>query len=166
VHAKAYASKVELWHEGRCVARHERCYGRQQQVLDLDHYLDVLQRKPGALAGSRPLEQQRRAGLWPQSFDQLWQSLMDRHGKQTGTKEMIEMLKLGRQHGHRRLRQAIEKALASGCADPAAVRHLLHADELQHVACEAIEIGLLERYERPLPVMNEYDRLLMTAGAQ
>ena len=28
-----------------------------------------LSRKPGALAGSRPLEQQRRAGLWPESFD-------------------------------------------------------------------------------------------------
>jgi transposase len=165
VQAKAYASKVELWHDGRCIARHERCYGRQQQVLDLEHYLDVLYRKPGALAGSRPLEQQRRAGLWPESFDQIWQSLMERHGKQSGTKQMIEMLKLGQQHGHQRLQQAIEKALATGCADPAAVRHLLHAGELKHVVCEAIQIGLLERYERPLPVMNEYDRLLM-AGAQ
>ena len=28
-----------------------------------------------------------------------------------------------------------------------------------------IDVGLLERYERPLPVMNEYDRLLL-AGAR
>jgi len=166
VQAKIYASTVELWHDGRCVARHERCYRRQQQILELEHYLDVLYRKPGALAGSRPLEQQRRAGLWPESFDQIWQSLMDRHGKQSGTRQMIEMLKLARQHGHERLRQAIEKALASGCTDPAAVRHLLHAGELNHVACEAIDVGLLERYERPLPVMNDYDRLLMAGGAQ
>jgi hypothetical protein len=40
-------------------AHHERCYGRQQQILDLEHYLDVLYRKPGALAGSRPLQQMR-----------------------------------------------------------------------------------------------------------
>jgi hypothetical protein len=33
------------------------CYRRQQQILDLEHYLDVLYRKPGALAGSKPLEQ-------------------------------------------------------------------------------------------------------------
>ena len=59
VQAKIYASTIELWHDGRCVARHERCYGRQQQVLDLEHYLDVLSRKPGAMAGSRPLQQQR-----------------------------------------------------------------------------------------------------------
>jgi len=33
---------MELWHDGRCVARHERCYRGQQQILDLEHYLDVL----------------------------------------------------------------------------------------------------------------------------
>jgi hypothetical protein len=73
---------------------------------------------------------------------------------------------LTRQHGDDRLRQAIEKALATGCTDPAAVRHLLHAGELKHTICEVIDVGLLERYERSLPVMNEYDRLLMAGGAQ
>src|SRR5436190_23405186 len=75
VQAKVYANAVELWHDGQCVARHERCYSRQQQVLDLEHYLDILSRKPGALAGSRPLAQQPRAGLWPDSFDEVWQVL-------------------------------------------------------------------------------------------
>lgn len=55
VEARVNADSVELWHEGRCVARHERCYSRQQQILDLEHYLDVLERKPGALAGSTAL---------------------------------------------------------------------------------------------------------------
>jgi transposase len=36
VHAKVYASWVELWHDGRCVARHERCYRRQQHPLCQD----------------------------------------------------------------------------------------------------------------------------------
>jgi hypothetical protein len=42
VQAKIYASVVEFWHDGRYIARHERCYRRQQQILDLEHYLDVL----------------------------------------------------------------------------------------------------------------------------
>src|SRR3954466_6338418 len=106
-------------------------YGRQKQVLELEHYLDVLSRKPGALAGSRPLEQQRRAGLWPDSFDQIWHSLMMRHGKQTGTREMVELLKLTRQFGQERLRVAIETALETGCTDAAAVQHLLQAQDLE-----------------------------------
>jgi len=160
VQAKVYAATVELWHEGRCIARHERCYRRQQQILELEHYLDVLHRKPGALAGSKPLEQRRQAGLWPASFDRIWRALMERHGKQTGTRQMIELLKLVAKHGQPKLEEAIESALASQCYDAAAVRHLVHADELRHVRCEAVDVGVLERYTRPLPVMNEYDQLL------
>ena len=166
VQAKVYARFVELWHEGHCAARHERCYGRHQQVLDLEHYLDVLSRKPGAMAGSRPLEQQRRAGLWPDSFDQIWQSLMMRHGKQTGTREMVELLKLTRSFGQERLRLAIETALKTGCTDAAAVQHLLQAEDLSRPICEAIDIGALERYKRPMPVMNEYDDLLTMGGVR
>jgi transposase len=164
VQAKIYASVVELWHDGRCVATHERCYSRQQQVLNLEHYLDVLSRKPGALAGSRPLEQQRQAGLWPESFDVIWRSLMERHGKSSGTKQMIDLLKLGKHNGHGRLREAIETALATGCKDAAAVQHLFYARDLNRVPCEAIDIGSLERYQRPLPMVNEYDQLLMAGG--
>ena len=166
VQAKIYAGMVEFWHDGRCVARHERCYRRQQQILDLEHYLDVLYRKPGALAGSRPLEQERRAGLWPASFDQIWEALIEKQGKQSGTRQMIGLLKLGQEHGRDRLQTAIEKALATSCTDAAAVQHLLHAEELNHVPCELMDVGFLDRYQRPLPVMNDYDQLLAQGGAQ
>jgi transposase len=166
VQAKVYASIVELWHDGRCVARHERCYSRLQQILDLEHYLDVLYRKPGALAGSKPLEQRRQAGLWPASFDRIWQALIERHGKQSGTRQMIELLKLSPKHGPARLQEAIESALTGGCYDVAAVHHLLNAEELRHRSCDAIDVGALERYARPLPVILEYDQLLTAGGAR
>jgi len=166
VQAKSYASTVELWHDGRSVAQHERCYGRHQQVLNLEHYLDVLSRKPGALAGSRPLEQERRAGLWPDCFDELWQALISRHGKQIGTRQMIDLLKLTREFGRDRLREAVEMALETGCTDAAAVQHLLQARDLAHPACDAMDIGSLDRYRRPLPVMNEYDQLLSIGGVR
>jgi hypothetical protein len=166
VHAKAYASRVELWHSGRCVARHERCYRRQQQILELEHYLDVLYRKPGALAGSKPLEQRRQAGLWPASFDRIWEALLERHGKQSGTRQMIDLLKLGQKHGQEKLEKAVETALSNGCYDAAAVQHLLSAEDLRHTACEAIDVGVLERYARPLPVLLEYDQLLRAGGVR
>jgi hypothetical protein len=39
---KLYPAYVEIWSEGRRVARHERCYQRRQQILDLEHYLEPL----------------------------------------------------------------------------------------------------------------------------
>jgi hypothetical protein len=158
VQAKVYSTYVEIWQEGRCVARHERCYSRQQQILDLEHYLDVLEKKPGALAGSKPLEQWRQTGRWPDSFERLWAELMKRHGKQSGTRHMIEVLRLGKQHGYDRLRDVVAEALEAGSHDVSAIRYLLTAGQAPELP--AIDIGLLQRYERPLPVLNEYDRLL------
>jgi hypothetical protein len=112
------------------------------------------------------LEQRRQAGLWPVSFDRIWQALMERHGKQSGTRQMIELLKLAPKYGSLKLQEAIESALAGSCYDAAAVRHLLNAEELRHVSCEAINVGALERYARPLPVMVEYDQLLIAGGAR
>ena len=159
-HVRLLPAYVEVWHERQCVARHERSFGRHQAVLDLEHYLDVLERKPGALAGSTPLQQWRERGRWPGSFDRLWQGLRERHGKQEGTGEMIELLQLGRQHGWEALRKAVEQALELGSTDAAAVRHLLVAGALRHSELPLPEIGLLERYERPMPALSEYDALL------
>lgn len=173
VAVKLFPATVELWHEGRCKARHPRSYGRYQEVLDLEHYLDVLERKPGAFAGSKPLAQWRRAGRWPPSFDRFWAGLIERQGRQAGTKAMIELLQLGRrlgQDGYERLRAAIEAALAQGCQDAAAVRHLLAATTLasQRPAAAALDVedlGPLAQYDRPLPEVSAYDQLLLAAAA-
>lgn len=165
VEARVHADYVEVWHEGVCRARHERCYRRLQQVLDLEHYLDVLRKKPGALAGSTPLAQWRQAGRWPECFDQLWQALNARHGRQEGTRQMIDLLTLGTAEGWDRLRAAVEQALSFGCQDVAAIRYLLVGSRLSKPAVEAIEIGALARYERPQPVLSGYDQLLGKAQA-
>jgi transposase len=165
---KLLPAYVEVWQERECVARHERSFSRYEQVLDLEHYLDVLERKPGALAGSSPLKQWRERGRWPESFDRLWQSLRERHGPQAGTRAMIELLGLGKRYGWDRLREAIKESLALGCTDAAAVRHLVTADELVRSHTEPCELSGLERYDRPLPQMQEYDLLLSltTTGAE
>ncbi|MGH9594981.1 MAG: hypothetical protein ACRD5L_17950 [Bryobacteraceae bacterium] len=73
---------------------------------------------------------------------------------------MIELLRLGPQRGWEVLQKAVEQALTLGCTDAAAVRHLLVAGELGHREKPMREIGLLQRYERPLPVLSDYDALL------
>jgi transposase len=76
VEARVYLSTVEFRHHGNRIASHERCYSRLQKIFDLEHYLDVLDRKPGvptdrsssggwkpgALRGSTPLAQWRAQG--------------------------------------------------------------------------------------------------------
>lgn len=165
VEAKLTAATLEIWHGGGCVARHERRYGRYEEALDLEHYLSVLERKPGALAGSKPLAQWRAQGRWPASFDRLWAALTERQGQSAGTKAMIGVLELGRTYGYERLRAAIERALALGCSDSAAVAHLLASPQLGHAPPPRLEdLGVLAHYARPLPRVDAYDQLLAVGG--
>jgi transposase len=160
-------SHIEICDEGRTIARHERCYEHQKQILELEHYLDVLERKPGALVGSKPLAQWREKGWWPASYDRLIEDLIRRHGKASGTRLMIQIVGLVKQYGHIRLQEAIEKALSTGCSDVAAVHHLVCAGELARYAPEDMELKAeLIRFERPLPVMNQYDQLLDLGSPQ
>jgi hypothetical protein len=162
IEARVYPLQVELWHGGRRIARHERCHGRRQQVLDLEHYLDVLGHKPGALAGSRPLEQCRQAGRWPPSHDVLWDRLRARHGKQDGTRAMVAVLLLGREFGTERLQAAIATAVSLGACDAAAVRYLLSEAALHKALPMAVDVGELARYDRPMPSVADYDTLLLS----
>jgi transposase len=163
VEVKAYAAYVEIWQGGKMLARHERCFGRHQKVLNLEHYLEVLSRKPGALAGSTPLEQWRQQGRWPASYDQFWEQLRERRGKQEGTRAMVEVLLLGRDHGWAELESAVGRAIAMGSWDVATVRYLLKsAQEPARAVNEPVDIGGLSRYERPQPTLANYDQLLET----
>lgn len=156
---------VTVHHHNQCVARHLRHYGRGHQILDLEHYLDVLEQKPGAMAGSTPLAQWRQAGRWPACLDEIWRRLETRHGKSNGTREMIELVRAGLCTSWPALIAAVEQALSMGVSDAAAVQHILAipdpVERRRHQIALAAELA---EFERPMPVMDDYD-LLLTESA-
>ena len=88
--------------DGRAeVARHERLATRGGFRLDLDHYLEALLRKPGALPGATALEQARAAGKFTPVHDAWWAAVRKAHGDAAGTRALIEVLLLHRHHGAR-----------------------------------------------------------------
>jgi hypothetical protein len=160
VEARVSAQYVALYYNGDCVARHERCYSRGQERLQLDHYLELLLRKPGALAGSRPLAQMRAEGQWPESYDRLWAGLKERYGESDGTRQMIGLLMLAREKGADALTRGIEEALAWNCFDASAVQLLITGRAESRPPAVPVDVGRLAGYDRPEPDMRRYDRLL------
>jgi transposase len=162
---KVWPSQVEIFQDLECVARHQRCYGRGHQLLNLEHYLDVLEKKPGAMAGSTPLQQWRAAGRWPECLDAIWRKLEARHGKSRGTREMISLVRAGLSAGWDRLIGAVEEALRLGVTDAAAVEHILRMPDPEDRRRHALQLAEeLAQFERPMPVMDEYDQLLGDPG--
>ena len=52
VEARVHPLHVEIWQGGRRIARHERCHGRRQQVLDLEHHLECWATSQGRSPGA------------------------------------------------------------------------------------------------------------------
>jgi transposase len=149
---------VEVLDGARVVARHERAFGRYAQVLTLDHYLEVLKTKPGALPGATALAQAKAKGTFTRSHQAYWDEARRARGDAPGTRALIEILLAHRTTAAPALTAAMDRAVASGCLDPQVV--LIDARrELTHLA-PVIPIGALSRYDRPTPSLTAYDQLL------
>ncbi len=166
VAARIGAREIVISHGGRDVARHPRLHGRYQTAAQLDHYLELLRLKPGALKGSLPLHQERARGRWPASFDELWQQIEDRYGASEAARQMVDVLLLCRELGPDRIELAVRGALAAGAHDGRAVALLARRSE-RPAQLPLFELPeRLRNLERPLPALGTYDALLNRGAAR
>ena len=163
VSARIGAREITINHGGREVARHERLHGKFGTSAQLDHYLELLQRKPGGLEHSVALSQERDRGAWPECLDRLWGGLTDRYGRSDAARQMVDVLLLCRDHGPDRVELAVCGALAAGAIDGRAVAVLARrAQSTGRPAPEQLT-GLdarLQAHQRPAPDLTDYDQLL------
>ena len=153
------ATAVEVLDGSRVVARHERATGRYAEVLVLDHYLEVLARKPGALPGATALAQARAAGVFTAAHQGYWDAARLKHGDAAGTRALIEVLLAHRTLPAAAVEAAMTRATGSGVLDAQAVLIDARRQAGRQVA-PVIPIGALARYDRPAPPLDAYDQLL------
>jgi hypothetical protein len=160
VTAEIGAREIVVSHDGKLVARHDRLAGRFGVAADLDHYLELLVHKPGALAGSVALHQQREHGRWPDCFDQLWAALTERYGPSEAARQMVDVLLLAREHGPSHVELAVRGALAAGAHDGRAVGVLARRAERPPPAVIDDLPDRLIGLGSPEPTLEHYDQLL------
>lgn len=109
---RAYPFEVEVLAFDRVVARHPRCFGREQDVYDPLHYLGLLAQRPGAFEHAAPLRRWRQE--WPPVYEQLLAAMTARWPEGRGVREFLAILKLHRQHAPEALEGAVREALTLG----------------------------------------------------
>lgn len=162
VEARVSARRVTAVHDGKTVAEHDRLHGRSQQSLELDHYIELLQHKPGALRRATPLRQARDRGRWPEEYDRLWEALRLRHGEADGTRQLLDVLLLHRDSLTEDVHQAVSMALELGCIDSGAIAVLLRRLELPDEPVAPLTVlGPLAQIGVPVrDDVSDYDVLL------
>ena len=181
------ATEVLVFDGRTVIARHQRCTRRGEHVVDLDHYLEVLKTKPGALPGATALAQARSNGTFTTAHDAFWAAARRTDGDASGTRALIDVLLLHRSMAAADVVAGITAALKVGAvtADVVAVearRHGAntggsgsdcHHDDPRGVFGQRV-ISLTQRRRtdpgaviaglppdhRPMPTVAHYDQLL------
>jgi transposase len=163
VSARIGAREITINHSGREVARHERLHGKFGTSAKLDHYLELLARKPGAFEHSVALSQERYRGGWPEGFDQLWAALIERYGRSDAARQMVDVVLLCREHGPEQVALAVRGALTAGAIDGRAVALLARRSQSTASAPPGPLTDLeprLAAHDRPAPGdLADYDQL-------
>jgi transposase len=82
--------EVRITHDNKLIARHQREYQRERWVVNPWHYLEALQRKPGALQSSRILTEIEQS--WHPIFKKIYDLQVKRYGQFEGAKQFIGSL--------------------------------------------------------------------------
>ena len=168
------SSELVIYDGRHEVARHERVTARGAETLVLDHYLEALMRKPGALAGSVPLDQARASGAFTGAHEALWSAARRADGEPAATRVLVEVLLLHRHMDAADVTTGIEAALSVGAhtADVIAVEARRAADarpvpgegeppDVPEVTSLTLRrLAALPADTRPLPSVSAYDQLL------
>jgi hypothetical protein len=148
VGVRLYPERIVICNGTQIVAEHPRCLDRDQTVYDWQHYLPLLERKPGALRNGAPFAEM------PDALLTLKRALMRHPG---GDRVMAQVLCAVRPFGLEAVLVAVELVIASGAISAEHVLNVL-ARLREGPPVDRIETRL-QLAEEPLANPQRYDRL-------
>lgn len=162
------ASEVVVFDDKRAVvARHPRVVAKGGQSVDLDHYLEVLKHKPGALPGSTALARAREAGSFTAAHEAFWANARRRLGDRDGTRELIDVLLLHRSLPAEVVEAGLVAAVSVGAvsADVVAVEARLAAARATNSTDAVGDATSGPEVPRPRKVVSLTERRLLDPAA-
>jgi transposase len=145
-----YADRVAFYDENGHVATHRRLLDRNQISYDWQHYIPLIERKPGALRNGAPFEDM------PQPLAKLQAALLRRE-RQEGSRLMARVLAAVPTHGLEAVLVAVELVLESGVHSAEHVLNVLGRLNQQPLPAR-VETSL-KLNEEPIADTARYDSL-------
>lgn len=145
-----YPERIEAYVENMLVACHARLFDRDQTSYDWQHYIPLIDRKPGALRNGAPFADM------PIPFTKLQAALRQRE-RQQGDRVMAKVLATVPSHGLEAVLVAVELVLESGIHSAEHVLNVLARLHQERMPAQ-VETSLKLAVE-PLANTSRYDSL-------
>jgi transposase len=123
---RAFVDWVEITDGAAVVAVHPRCYEREQDVLDIFHYLPLLKERPGAFDHAKPL----KAWAHPAVFDRYLAELRVKLPQRIATLEFLRVVELCRLYPVEDVAAAVEQAMDSASLGTETVLYFLRSNDV------------------------------------
>jgi len=150
VSIRIYPERIDLVAHDAVVASHVRCFGRNETRYDWQHYLPLIERKPGALRNGAPFADM------PDQFKKLRGLLLKHEG---GDRVMAKVLAAVPKHGLESVLVAVELVLESGNPSAEHIENVLH--RLKSTPPPTPVETELTLNEEPVADTGRYDSLRM-----
>jgi transposase len=145
---RLYPERIDLVAHDAVVASHARSFGRNETRYDWQHYIPLIERKPGALRNGAPFTDM------PEPLLRLRGLLLKREG---GDRVMAKVLAAVPRHGLEAVLVAVDLVLESGNLSVEHIENVLHRLK-QAPPPQRVETALVVS-EVPLADTGRYDRL-------
>jgi transposase len=122
------AFTIEIQNKEELVCEHDRMFAPGADSLILDHYLDQLRRKPGALWDCKVT----KGLLEDKALEAIWERLIGRNPVRKARKDFIEILYLRKKYTKEDWQIAIDKTLKCGAYDATSIEsiiRMLHTED-------------------------------------
>lgn len=130
VHINLHIDKVDIFWDSKKIASHERVFGINKWQLNPQHYLELIQQRPGSFHTARPICQWR--AQWPKSLEDLLERFQQVQRETGGIKDFINVLMLYRDYKPEEVEAAIELALEKQLNTSDGVKHILLYLKAEH----------------------------------
>jgi transposase len=161
----SYWNRVEIGTGLEIVAVHERSYGEDEYILNPEHYLDVLERKPHAVPYARPLVQHR----WPAGYWEFYQRMADREGPGEAGRGFIRILRSHVKYGADMTSSAVQQATEMGVYSADFVVAAIDRQRSDTSAAEVLDASehpQLMRYQIKIPDIARYQAFVENSHEQ
>ena len=115
------AFTITIYNKDELIHEHVRMFARGVDSLILDHYLDQLRKKPGALWDCKVT----RGLLEDIALEAIWERLLERNPIRKARKDFIEVLYLKKKYEENAWKIGVNKALDCGAYDPTAIESII-----------------------------------------
>ncbi len=161
---RAYWDRLEITDGLTLVATHQRSYKKDEYILQPEHYLELLEKRPHAVPYARPLLQHD----WPDGYWELYQRMVTELGPGPAGRDFIRILRCHMKYGAKLVTDAIQQSLQLGSSSADFIITMVDRARSTTEEPEATDIDSYPQLAHirvmMYPEPEQYQTLLMAEG--